>query len=95
MDSLFNFLKRTGIGLIYIIGSPVIALGFALFTLYGTLIFLFTLVQSGFLWINGHGFFSPFPEDIRAETKYRDFIKHNPPAHKQTTSSPAEGGPIG
>jgi hypothetical protein len=93
MDSLFNFLKRTGIGLLYIIGSPVIAFGFALFSLYGTLIFVFTFIQSGFLWVNGHGFFSTFQEDIRAETKYRDYLKQNPPVHKQNPpASAAEGG---
>jgi hypothetical protein len=88
MDSLFNFLKRTGIGLLYILGSPLIVLGFTLFALYGTLVFLLTFLHSSYLWLfKGEGFFSKFPEDIRSETRYQDYLKQNPPTHKLSTSS--------
>jgi hypothetical protein len=86
MDSLFNFLKRTGIGLLYILGSPLILLVFSLFAVYGTVVFLLTFLQSSYLWLfKGEGFFSKFPEDIRSETRYQDFLKQNPPTHKLST----------
>lgn len=91
MDSLFNFLKRTGIGLLYILGSPLIALVFALFVLYGTLVFLLTFLRSSYFWLfKGEGFFSKFPEDIRSETRYQDYLKQNPPTHKLSSPSVEE-----
>lgn len=91
MNSLFNFLKRTGIGLLYIVGSPVILFGFIIFTLYGTFVFFLTFLRSSYLWLfKGEGFFSKFPEDIRSETRYQDYLKQNPPAHKLPSSNVGE-----
>jgi hypothetical protein len=91
MNSLFNFLKRTGIGLLYILGSPLIAIGFILFSVYGTLVFLFIFIHSSYLWLfKGEGFFSKFPEDIRSESRYQDYLKQNPPAHKSPTPNQGE-----
>jgi TM2 domain-containing membrane protein YozV len=69
----------------------VIAFGFILFSVYGTLIFLFILIRSSLLWVlEGEKFFSKFPEDILSESRYQDYLKQNPPAHKSPTPNLGE-----
>jgi hypothetical protein len=93
MEPLVNFLKRTGIGLLYITGFPVIIIGFILFLAYGLIIFVFLLIKSLFAYLlEGKDFFSPFSEDIRAETKYQQDLQKNPPIHKSSLPKVEESG---
>jgi len=90
MKELAGFIKRTFIGVAYVLGSPIIAMVFILFWLYGTLVFLFSSIQSIYLFFSGQGVFSPFEEDLKAATRY-DFMQRNhPSSHRQTTPSEGE-----
>lgn len=87
MKEIIGFLKRTLIGVAYVIGSPVIAFVFGLFFVYGTVVFLLLSLKSIYLFFSGRGIFAPFEEDLKANTRYEYMQKTNPPAHRQSTPS--------
>lgn len=92
MKELAGFIKRTFIGVAYVIGSPIIALVFVVFFIYGTVIFLFSSLHSVYLFFSGQGVFSPFEEDLKANTRYEFMQRNHPTAHRETplVSEPGE-----
>jgi hypothetical protein len=88
MEPLVKLLKRTGIGALYLVGSPLIAIGFVFFAIYGLFVFLFVLLHSIYLFFSGQGIFTPLPEDQRAKLRYENLLKQNPPVHKAQTQDP-------
>jgi len=89
MDMLIKLLKRTLLGGIYLITSPLIALGFVLFLVYGLLVFLAVSLKSVYLFFSGRGVFTPFPEDLVAHKRYQFMMKQTPNTHKAETPVPA------
>ena len=83
MKEFFVFLKRTLLGVAYVLGSPLIALVFTVFFIIGSLNFLFQSVYSIFLWIKGYGLLSPLVEDLTAHTRYENYLRQNPPLHRE------------
>jgi len=88
MDMLFRLLKRTGLGALYLLLSPILAFGFILFVLYGVLTFLAVSMKSIYLFFSGRGVFTPFPEDIVAQKRYQFMQKQTPPSHKSESGQP-------
>lgn len=86
MKEIIGFLKRTLIGVAYVIGSPVIAFVFILFFVYGTIIFIALGLKSIYLFFTGRGVFAPFEEDLKAHTRYEYMQKATPLAHRQPTT---------
>jgi hypothetical protein len=90
MDILVKLLKRTLLGAIYLITSPLIAFGFLLFLTYGLLVFLAVSLKSIYFFFSGRGVFTPFPEDLVAHKRYQFIMKQTPNTHKaDTVVSPA------
>lgn len=92
MKELAGFVKRTFIGVAYVIGSPLIAIVFLFFFLYGTVVFLFSSIHSVYLFFSGQGVFSPFEEDLKANTRYEFLQRNHPTAHRDTSDSSSQGG---
>jgi hypothetical protein len=88
MDMLVKLLKRTLLGAIYIIASPLIAFGFLLFLTYGLLIFLAVSLKSIYFFFSGRGVFTPFPEDLVAHKRYQFIMKQTPNTHKAEPAVP-------
>jgi hypothetical protein len=89
MKEIIGFLKRTLIGVAYVLGSPVIAIVFILFFVYGTLIFFSLGLKSIYLFFTGRGVFAPFEEDLKAHTRYEYMQKATPLAHRQPATPPS------
>jgi hypothetical protein len=89
MDMLIKLLKRTLLGGIYLITSPLIASGFVLFLVYGILVFLAVSLKSVYLFFSGRGVFTPFPEDMVAHKRYQFMMKQTPNTHKAEKPVPA------
>jgi hypothetical protein len=88
MDMLIKLLKRTLLGGIYLITSPLIAFAFLLFLTYGLLVFLAVSIKSVYLFFSGRGVFTPFPEDLVAHKRYQFIMKQTPQTHKAETMVP-------
>jgi hypothetical protein len=88
MDMLVKLLKRTLLGGIYLMTSPLIAFGFLLFLTYGLLVFLAVSFKSIYLFFSGRGVFTPFPEDLVAHKRYQFIMKQTPQTHKAETGIP-------
>jgi hypothetical protein len=88
MDMLVKLLKRTLLGGIYLMTSPLIAFGFLLFLTYGLLVFLAVSIKSIYLFFSGRGVFTPFPEDLVAHKRYQFIMKQTPQTHKAETGIP-------
>jgi hypothetical protein len=88
MEPLVRLLKRTGIGALYIVGSPLIAIGFVFFATYGLFVFVFVSLQSIYLFFSGQVIFTPLPEDQKAKLRYENLLKQNPPSHKASPQEP-------
>jgi hypothetical protein len=82
MDMLVKLLRRTLLGGIYLITSPLISFGFVLFLTYGVLVFLAVSLKSVYFFFSGRGVFTPFPEDIVAHKRYQFIMKQTPNTHK-------------
>jgi hypothetical protein len=89
MDMLVRLLKRTGLGALYLIASPILAFAFVIFLLYGILTFTAVSLKSIYLFFSGRGVFTPFPEDIVAQKRYQYMQKQTPPTHKSETGTPS------
>jgi hypothetical protein len=85
MDMLIKLLRRTLLGAIYLITSPLIAFGFLLFLTYGLLVFLAVSLKSIYFFFSGRGVFTPFPEDLVAHKRYQFIMKQTPNTHKADT----------
>lgn len=88
MDMLVKLLKRTLLGVIYLISSPLIAFGFLLFLVYGLLVFFAVSFKSVYLFFSGRGVFTPFPEDLVAHKRYQFIMKQTPNTHKAEAGVP-------
>ncbi len=88
MDMLIKLLKRTLLGVIYLITSPIIAFGFFAFLVYGILVFVAVSLKSVYLFFSGRGVFTPFPEDMVAHKRYQFMMKQTPNTHKAETPIP-------
>jgi hypothetical protein len=89
MDMLIKLLKRTLLGVVYLVTSPVIAFGFIVFLVYGILVFIAVSLKSVYLFFSGRGVFTPFPEDMVAHKRYQFMMKQTPNTHKAETPIPA------
>jgi hypothetical protein len=89
MDMLIKLLKRTLLGVVYLISSPLIAFGFIVFLVYGILVFIAVSLKSVYLFFSGRGVFTPFPEDMVAHKRYQFMMKQTPNTHKAETPIPA------
>jgi hypothetical protein len=85
MDMLIKLLRRTLLGAIYLITSPLIAFGFLIFLTYGLLVFLAVSLKSIYFFFSGRGVFTPFPEDLVAHKRYQFIMKQTPNTHKADT----------
>jgi len=88
MDMLVKLLKRTLLGAIYLVTSPLIAFAFVVFLTYGLLVFLAVSLKSIYLFFSGRGVFTPFPEDLVAHKRYQFIMKQTPQTHKAETGVP-------
>ncbi len=88
MDMLVKLLKRTLLGVIYLITSPLIAFVFLLFLTYGLLVFFSVSLKSIYLFFSGRGVFTPFPEDLVAHKRYQFIMKQTPNTHKAESAVP-------
>lgn len=95
MDILIKLLKRTLLGALYLLTSPLIAFVFLLFLVYGLVVFLGVSFKSIYLFFSGRGVFTPFPEDLVAHKRYQFMMKQTPNTHKAETPavSPANSTP--
>jgi hypothetical protein len=94
MDMLVRLLKRTGLGALYLVLSPLLAIGFVFFLIYGALTFIAVSLKSIYLFFSGRGVFTPFPEDMIAQKRYMLLQKQTPNQHKidsQPTPTPTTG----
>lgn len=64
---MLNFLKSFGLGLLYMILSPVLLVILAMYGLYGIYNFFVELIKGLIRFFQGKPFFPPFDEDIKAE----------------------------
>ncbi|MGA0875582.1 MAG: hypothetical protein ACO3QN_01165 [Bacilli bacterium] len=93
MDILVKLLKRTLLGALYLVTSPLIAFAFSLFLLYGLIVFLGVSIKSIYLFFSGRGVFTPFPEDLVAHKRYQFMMKQTPNTHKAETPAVAAAIP--
>jgi len=64
---MLAFLKRFGLGLIYILIAPFVAVFIAFWAVYAFIIFVVEIFKGIKSFFNGKKFFEPFEEDIEAE----------------------------
>ena len=95
MDILVKLLKRTLLGALYLVTTPLIAFAFSLFLLYGLIVFLGVSFKSIYLFFSGRGVFTPFPEDLVAHKRYQFMMKQTPNTHKAETPVVEAIPPVG
>jgi len=66
---MLEFLKRCGLGILYLIAAPFAVVLLALFAVFGLIVFLFMLVKSLILFFSGRSVFDDLPEDIEAKRR--------------------------
>jgi hypothetical protein len=66
---MLEFLKRCGLGILYVIAAPFAVILLALFAVLGLVVFLFMLVKSLILFFSGRSVFDDLPEDIEAKRR--------------------------
>jgi len=66
---MLEFLKRCGLGVLYVIAAPFAVVLLALFAVLGIVAFLFMLVKSLILFFSGRSVFDDLPEDIEAKRR--------------------------
>jgi predicted membrane metal-binding protein len=88
MELIFRLLKRTGLGALYLVTSPLLAFAFVVFLIYGLLTFIAVTFKSIYLFFSGRGVFTPFPEDLVAQKRYQFMQKQTPPTHKGEVTQP-------
>lgn len=64
---MLDFLKRFGLGILYVLISPFLLIFLALWALYTLGIFFIELVKSFASFFKGKKFFPEFPEDVEAK----------------------------
>lgn len=64
---MLDFLKRFGLGILYILISPFLLAFLALWTLYTLVIFFIEVINGIKSWFRGKKFFQEFPEDLEAK----------------------------
>ncbi|MCX5775626.1 MAG: hypothetical protein NTV44_04620 [Firmicutes bacterium] len=66
---MIEFLKRFGLGILYVVLSPIFLLILALFTIYGLGLFLFMAVKACILFFTGRSVFDDMLEDTEAKRR--------------------------
>lgn len=64
---MLDFLKRFGLGIVYILLAPFALLFLILWTLYTIVIFVIEIIHGLKSFFTGHKFFDEFPEDVEAK----------------------------
>ncbi|MCQ2752756.1 MAG: hypothetical protein MJ206_00625 [Bacilli bacterium] len=64
---MLEFLKRFGLGILYIIISPFLVAFLALWLLYNIIIYFVEVIRGIKHFFKGEKFFAPFPEDVQAK----------------------------
>ncbi len=71
---MLEFLKRCGLGVLYIVAAPFAIALLALFAVLGIFVFLFMMVKSIILFFSGRSIFDDLPEDIEAKRRLGTLI---------------------
>ena len=71
---MIEFLKRLGLGILYVVLSPFFLLILALFTIYGLGLFLFMAVKACILFFTGRSVFDDMPEDTEAKRRLGQLV---------------------
>ncbi len=66
---MLEFLKRCGLGVLYLIAAPFAVVLLALFAVVGLIVFIFMLFKSLILFFSGRSVFDDLPEDIEAKRR--------------------------
>lgn len=66
---MLEFLKRCGLGVLYLIAAPFAVVLLALFAVVGLIVFIFMLFKSFILFFSGRSVFDDLPEDIEAKRR--------------------------
>lgn len=66
---MLEFLKRCGLGVLYVIAAPFAVALLALFAVLGIFVFLFMLGKSLIMFFSGRSVFDDLPEDIEAKRR--------------------------
>lgn len=102
---MLEFLKRCGLGVLYVIAAPFAVALLALFAVFGIFVFLFMLVKSLILFFSGRSVFDDLPEDIEAKRRLGTLVdtraKKEIPAdstisdetHEEAHDTPVETSP--
>ncbi len=71
---MLEFLKRCGLGVLYIVAAPFAIVLLVLFAIIGLFVFLVMLVKSIILFFTGRSVFDDLPEDIEAKRRLGTLI---------------------
>jgi len=71
---MIEFLKRFGLGILYVVLSPFFLLILVLFTIYGLGLFLFMAVKACILFFTGRSVFDDMPEDTEAKRRLGQLV---------------------
>lgn len=86
-----KLITRIALGVLYVVISPIIALVFALFLIYGLIIFLFYLLKLVFLFFSGKTLFSEFPEDVLARKNLLMMKSNQTLMHREVSPGEVKG----
>lgn len=64
---MLGFLKQFGLGMVYILCSPLVLVFLCLWALYNLILFVIELIRALKSFFKGQSFFAEFPEDIEAK----------------------------
>ncbi len=71
---MLEFLKRCGLGVLYIVAAPFAIVLLVLFAIIGLFVFLVMMVKSIILFFAGRSVFDDLPEDIEAKRRLGTLI---------------------
>lgn len=76
---MLEFLKRFGLGILYIVISPFLLLFLILWALYNVGIFFVEFFKGIGRFFKGEKFFAPFKEDVEAQKILNTYVPNNNP----------------
>ncbi len=87
---MIDFLKRFGLGILYILVSPFAIAFLVLWTLYTIVVFIIELIHGIRSFFKGRKFFDEFPEDIEAKKilNLEQFAPSSTPVEEQKEETP-------
>ncbi|MCQ2792180.1 MAG: hypothetical protein MJ208_01505 [Bacilli bacterium] len=90
---MLDFLKRFGLGIVYVLISPFVLVFLACWAIFNLGIFAYELIQALGSFFKGKKFFAEFPEDIEAKRilslePYNNDPNQTAPVINQTPTNP-------